>query len=174
MSGDEVKERTHRGDACRMIVRRGLTERSRQRAPLAIVDRRTIEPVDAMQRRRHLRQRPFALCRIGDRDVRDLTRRVVAREHGVGRGGPSIAPAVVLRRKAGCHRAPPRGGVAAHRVELDGIAHRTFAVSRNAELHRRSAVEIGEIEAALVELQSFERVVGAARVIVHFTTHAAQ
>ena len=60
------------------------------------------------------------------------------------------------------------------RVELDGVADRALAAARNAESHRGRAVELGEIEAALVELQSFERIRGATRVVVHLIARAAQ
>jgi hypothetical protein len=54
MTRDEVEgrsdtERTHRGDARRAIIGRGLAERARERAALIVPDRGTIQPIDSMQ-----------------------------------------------------------------------------------------------------------------------------
>jgi hypothetical protein len=176
---DTLAERTRRGDARCAIIGGCLTERSRERMTLLVRDRGPIEPVDAIQRRQHLRHRPLALGGVGDRHTGDLARRVIARKHAVPLASssmdPSIAAAVVFRWKTRRCPAPPRASrVTAHCVELDEISERAFAMSGNAEAHARCAVEIGETEAALVELQTAECVGGATIVIAHLIACRAQ
>jgi hypothetical protein len=177
MSRDEVEGRAERSPRCntrRVIVRGGLAERARERLPDVVANRGTIQPVDAMQRRQHLRHRPLALRRIGDRDARDLAGRVIAREHAIRRASPRVVPAVVFVREARHHGAPPRCGVRGDCVELDAVADRAFAGPRNAETHGGRAIELGEIEAALVELQPRERIRRSTRVVIHLVTRATQ
>ena len=88
-------------DARRVIVARGLIERASERAALIVADRRMVQPVDPMQRRQYRRHGPLVLGRVRDGDMRDLARRVVAREHAVPLASPPIVAAVVLRRQPG-------------------------------------------------------------------------
>jgi len=86
----------NRSDARRVIVRRGLIERTDERASLIVANHRVIQPIDPMQRSQHRRHRPLALCRVRERDLRDLAGGVVPRENAIALANPPIVAAVIF------------------------------------------------------------------------------
>jgi hypothetical protein len=61
----KVSARRPQGDARAFIVQRGCIECFGQVAPLGGADRRTVQPVDAVKRRHHRRERPLVVRRVG-------------------------------------------------------------------------------------------------------------
>ena len=176
MSGDELKVREfgeRRGDARRVIVRRGLVERADERLSLGLAHARMVEPVDAAERREHGGHRPLATGRVGNRDMRDVTGSVVPSQHGIACSRPVVGSGVVRQRQGRHQRTPPAGGVAVDGLELDGAPRGADAAAGNAEGDGRRLAVGGEGERTLVEVAALERVGGAALVRAHGGTRAS-
>lgn len=153
--------RRRRRDTRVLIIRRRLIECAEQRATLGVGWLGVVEPIDPAQRSGDARDRPPSFRRIGDRHARRGAGRVVVGDDGIRRADPHVAAIFVLVGKAHAEVAPPRHGVDGQRIQLDEISRRTLAVSRNAEAHRWTAIDVGEREAVHIELQVGERIRGA-------------
>src|SRR5579885_1211285 len=141
MDGWTSGRMAERRDARILIIRRGGVECADERAAVSFRDRRTIEPIDAMHRRRHVGERPLASRRIRDREPRHLAARVVARHHRIRRRAPAIVAFVVADRKRRTKRRPPRRRVVDRdRIQLDDVACRAMARAGHREPHEERIV----------------------------------
>jgi hypothetical protein len=152
---EKVPARRPQGNPSAFVVQRGGIERLGQLTPLGGADRRTIQPVDAMQRRRDRSERPLAIRGVGKRHRRDLARAIVPRDDGISRMGPPVGAVRVGRRPAvATVRPPPWAGTGASidGLELDPVSGPALTAARDEKGHGRTAVEIGKAEASVVEL----------------------
>src|SRR6185369_17088557 len=141
-----VAARRPLGDARAFVIQRGSIERLCEIATFGGADRRTIEPIDPVQRRGDRRERPLAMRRIRERDCRELSRAVVPCDHSIAGMAPSVRAVGVGRRAAVANLGPPRHGWSRDWVELDPVAGPAFATPRNGERDGRTAIQIGEAE----------------------------
>ena len=146
------------GDASILSVQRCSVEGPRERSPLVGADGRTIEPIDSIQRPARHAERPLSLGAVGDRERRHLTRSIVPRHDGVAGTLPAIVPLRIGHGPTGTHVGPPGGGVDRHGIQLDQVACRTGAATRNSEHDRGMAVVVLETEAARIESEAGDRV----------------
>jgi hypothetical protein len=105
--------------------------------------------------------------RIRERDCRELSRAVVPCDHSIAGMAPSVRAVGVGRRAAVANLGPPRHGWSRDWVELDPVAGPAFATPRNGERDGRTAIQIGEAEAPVVEWRAGDRDGGAAAVVGH-------
>ena len=166
---NEVKDRRYRcrgvganRDAGALAVRSRLVERALELLARALAHRGLVEPIDALERRSHGRERPFTIRRIGDRDARDVARRIITRDDVV----VAVVPAIVIRRIGARQEwqnvLPPRCRIDREGLELDHVSRRARPVPGNAERDGRIAVDVVDAEASLIELEMRERLGGSA------------
>ena len=162
-----VAARRPLGDAGAFVIQRGGIERLCQLATLGGADRRTVEPIDTVQRRGDRRKRPLAMRRIRERNCRELSRAVVPCDHSIAGMAPSVRAVGVGRRTAVANLGPPRRAWSGDRVEVDPVADPAFATPRNGERDGGTAIHVGEAKAPVVELRAGDRGGGAAPVVGH-------
>lgn len=159
ISGDEMEVRPERwlpachGDAGVLAVERSGVERSHQRAPLVGSNRRTIQPIDSIQRAARHADRPFSLRAVGDRECRDLARGVVSSDYGITGALPTIVSLGIRRRPPQVHRGPPLFRVHEDRVQLHEVANGALAAPRDPKHNSRFPVIDRQVEAARIEPQ---------------------
>jgi hypothetical protein len=149
------------GDARALVVRRRVVERPGERGTLVGSHRGVVQPENLKERRAGFRNGPFALGSVGERDVRDVTRRVISRDDVIIRAPPAIVARIPGHGQAGRDVLPPRGRRHVDRLELDDVAGGTFAAPRDAEVNGELSVASRQRKARGVELQRAENVRGA-------------
>ncbi|HEY9226518.1 MAG TPA: hypothetical protein VIP11_07735 [Gemmatimonadaceae bacterium] len=75
-----------------------MIERGNQRAALGVAHRWIVEPENLKERRACRGNRPFALRVVREGQLRDLARRVIAREHLIAASSPPVRAGVVADR----------------------------------------------------------------------------
>jgi hypothetical protein len=152
----EVRDRRadpRRGDARIFVVHRRGVEGADQRSTLVGADWRTIQPFDSIQWSARRTHRPFAFGAVGDRKGRDLTGRIVPRDHGITRAPPAIVALSVRARPSGTHGRPPRCGIDRYGIELDEVSGRTRPATRDPEHDRWMSIFVAQAEASRIELE---------------------
>ena len=150
------------GHARALIIQRGGVECRRQLTPFAGADWWPIQPVDAVDRRGDRDERPLAVRRISERYTRNLAGAVVTRDHGVSGVRPPVGPVRIRCRTAVADVRPPWRAGRGDRLELHTIARPALSATGDREGHRRTAIHVGEAEAAFVELRACDRHRGSA------------